>query len=138
MKRYREYWSRERYLTGYERWVDDRGHYRISPIYDHIKEVWSLVRVFDKKIHGEFRQGRSYRRNPDHQKKVRDVNRELWRESRKDWRHLQGYRCGCRGCSRCMPREVYYRVEDRARWRNILAAVRRDPRGDWDDLSPKC
>jgi hypothetical protein len=52
--------------------------------------------------YGKYRQGTSYRRNPEHQKKetsAEDINKTIWRNSRKDWRHGYTWKRGlkCRG-----------------------------------------
>jgi len=51
----------------------------------------------DLQSRGEYRQGTSYRRNPEHQKKEASdevANKTIWRDSRKDWRHHHKCRYG--------------------------------------------
>lgn len=62
-----------------------RTERRYSPVY-RFDGTWRwLFQPF-----GEYRQGTSYRRNPEHQKKETSdeaINKTIWRNSKKDWRH---------------------------------------------------
>lgn len=55
--------------------------------------------------YGEYRQGTSYRRNPEHQKKETSdetANKTIWRNSKKDWRHGYTWKRGGKSRGECL------------------------------------
>lgn len=122
---YRTIWTSERVGTKvvYDRY--DNWFYK-EPVFARVAVQEPVYRFDpwyrDRQRVGEFRVGTSYRRNVLHTKHKADSNRQLWRRSRKDWRHGNGRGWHCT-CERCRPRH-HDRVERRAERMRLTVLLR--------------